>query len=77
MFLALYSAYTETPVPNTLALTGEIGLHGQILPVGGVEDKGVEDKLEAARRGGDALGGHGISGGTGDRITNRRNGANA
>lgn len=27
--------------------------------------------------GGDALGGHGISGGTGDRITNRRNGANA
>ena len=47
MFLALYSAYTETPVPNTLALTGEIGLHGQILPVGG-----VEDKLEAATAGG-------------------------
>lgn len=30
-----------------------------------------------AGEGGDALGGHGISGGTGDRITNRRNGANA
>lgn len=55
MFLALYSAYTETPVPNTLALTGEIGLHGQILPVGGVEDKGVEDKLEAAQQAGATL----------------------
>lgn len=50
MFLALYSAYTETPVPNTLALTGEIGLHGQILPVGG-----VEDKLEAAQQAGATL----------------------
>lgn len=50
MFLALYSAYTETPVPNTLALTGEIGLHGQILPMGG-----VEDKLEAAQQAGATL----------------------
>ena len=50
MFLALYSAYTETPVPNTLALTGEIGLHGQILPVGG-----VEDKLEAGQQAGETL----------------------
>ena len=50
MVLALYSAYTETPVPNTLALTGEIGLHGQILPVGG-----VEDKLEAAQQAGATL----------------------
>ena len=41
---------TEPPVPNTLALTGEIGLHGQILPVGG-----VEDKLEAAQQAGATL----------------------
>lgn len=39
MFLAAYSAFTETPVPHTIALTGEIGLHGQILPVGGIEEK--------------------------------------
>lgn len=44
MFLAVYSAFTKMPVPHTIALTGEIGLHGQILPVGG-----VEEKLEAAQ----------------------------
>ena len=47
MFLAEYSAFTQTPVPNDIALTGEIGLHGQILPVGG-----VEEKLEAAKEAG-------------------------
>lgn len=39
MFLAVYSAFTEIPVAHTLALTGEVGLHGQVLPVGGVEQK--------------------------------------
>lgn len=47
MFLAVYSAFTETPVPNDIALTGEVGLHGQVLPVGG-----VEEKLEAAEEAG-------------------------
>ena len=47
MFLAVYSAFTETPVSHTLALTGEIGLHGQVLPVGG-----VEQKLAAAKEAG-------------------------
>ena len=47
MFLAVYSAFTETPVPNDVALTGEISIHGQILPVGG-----VEEKLEAAKEAG-------------------------
>ncbi len=47
MFLAVYSAFTETAVSNEIALTGEIGLHGQILPVGG-----VEEKIEAAREAG-------------------------
>ncbi len=39
MFLAVYSAFTETKVPNDIALTGEVGIHGQVLPVGGVEEK--------------------------------------
>ena len=47
MFLAVYSAFTETPVPNDIALTGEISIHGQVLPVGG-----VEEKLEAAKEAG-------------------------
>ena len=47
MFLAVYSAFTETPVPNDIALTGEISLRGQVLPVGG-----VEEKLEAAKEAG-------------------------
>lgn len=47
MFLAAYSAFTQTPVPQGIALTGEIGLHGQVLPVGG-----VAEKLEAAQEAG-------------------------
>ena len=47
MFLAVYSAFTETPVPNDIALTGEISIHGQVLSVGG-----VEGKLEAAKEAG-------------------------
>ena len=47
MFLAVYSAFTKTAVPNDMALTGEISIHGQVLPVGG-----VEEKLEAAKEAG-------------------------
>ena len=50
MFLAVYSAFTETPVPNTIALTGEISIHGQVLPVGG-----VTEKLQAAKTAGASL----------------------
>ena len=39
MFLAVYSAFTGMAVPHDVALTGEITLHGEILPVGGVEEK--------------------------------------
>ncbi len=39
MFLAVYSAFTGTAVEGEIALTGEIGLQGQVLPVGGVTDK--------------------------------------
>lgn len=47
MFLAAYSAFVGTPLPNDIAVTGEIGIKGQILPVGG-----VEEKLEAAQEAG-------------------------
>ncbi len=47
MFLAVYSAFTKTPVPNHLAMTGELGLLGQVLPVGG-----VMEKLHAAKSAG-------------------------
>jgi len=49
MFLAVYSAFTEAAVPNDIALTGEVSIHGQVLPVGG-----VEEKLEAAKEAGAA-----------------------
>lgn len=47
MFLAAYSAFVETALPNDIAVTGEIGIKGQVLPVGG-----VEEKLEAAQEAG-------------------------
>lgn len=49
MFLAVYSAFTQAAIPNDIALTGEIGLHGQILPVGGVEEKIAAAGLAGAK----------------------------
>lgn len=46
MFLAVYSAFVETALPNDIAVTGEIGIKGAVLPVGGVEEK-LEAALEA------------------------------
>ncbi len=43
LFLCCYSAITNTPVPNTLCLTGELSIKGNVLPVGG-----VRTKIEAA-----------------------------
>ncbi len=39
MAVALYSALTQKPVDNFLAMTGEISINGRIKPVGGVSDK--------------------------------------
>ncbi|MCY0879069.1 MAG: ATP-dependent protease LonB [Firmicutes bacterium] len=44
---ALYSAMTERPVDNRLAMTGELSIRGQVRPVGG-----VVAKVEAARQAG-------------------------
>lgn len=39
IFLALYSAITGQTVPANVGITGEISIHGQVKPVGGVAEK--------------------------------------
>ncbi|WP_097028196.1 ATP-dependent protease LonB [Clostridium peptidivorans] len=39
MATALYSAITNTYIDNKVAMTGEISLHGEVKPVGGVNSK--------------------------------------
>lgn len=50
MALAVYSAISGRPADGSVAITGEIGLSGAVLPVGG-----VPEKVNAALRGGAQL----------------------
>ena len=45
LFTSLVSLYTQKKVKDCLAMTGEITLRGQVLPVGG-----IKEKILAARR---------------------------
>jgi ATP-dependent Lon protease len=47
IFLALYSALTKTPLPQDVAITGELSIQGKVRAVGG-----VVEKLYAARQAG-------------------------
>jgi ATP-dependent Lon protease len=47
IFLALYSAITKTPLPQDVAITGELSIAGKVRAVGG-----VVEKLYAARQAG-------------------------
>jgi Lon-like ATP-dependent protease len=47
MATGIYSAIYEVPIKHTVAMTGEIGLHGNVKPIGG-----VIPKIKAAKQAG-------------------------
>lgn len=36
---SMISAYTDKPIPKNITLTGEISMHGRVMPVGGIKEK--------------------------------------
>lgn len=49
MITAIYSAITNIPVDNKIAMTGEISLHGMVKPIGGVNAKIAAAKKAGAK----------------------------
>lgn len=50
MLTALYSALTEKPVNNLVAMTGEVSIRGEVRPVGGVVAKVEAASLAGAKK---------------------------
>lgn len=50
MATALYSAIFSAPVDGKTAMTGEITLRGEVLPIGGLKDKLLAAKLQGVKR---------------------------
>ena len=49
MATGIYSAIYKIPVDHTVAMTGEIGIHGDVRPIGGVIPKIKAAKLAGAK----------------------------
>ncbi|MGL4799979.1 MAG: ATP-dependent protease LonB [Cellulosilyticaceae bacterium] len=49
MFCAVYSAITNEAIPSGLAITGEVTIHGEVYPVGGVPEKIMAAKNAGAK----------------------------
>lgn len=50
MFCGIYSALFERPLPMDIAMTGEVTIHGDVYPVGGVTEKILAAKEAGARK---------------------------
>lgn len=48
MATGIYSAIYKLPIKNTVAMTGEIGIHGDVKPVGGIYSKVKAAKIAGA-----------------------------
>ncbi|MEG0389011.1 MAG: S16 family serine protease, partial [Niameybacter sp.] len=49
MFCSIYSAIFEEPIPGNIAMTGEVTIHGEVYPVGGVSEKILAAKKAGAK----------------------------
>ena len=50
VFAALYSALRREPIPQDVALTGEVGIQGRVRPVGGIPEKIFAARMAGVRR---------------------------